>query len=343
MNQRQGVLSSLAISLQRRSLPAAATFISVILGAVLYLMFAPRQYQGTVRLILDEEQTSVSELGQDISKVSNYVPGVYSPLAERAELITSKQVLNRAISLVYGNDPDPEETPSLKGLPQKIKVKIIPATNILEVQYEHQDPEIAAKFVDALAEAMVEKTKEGIRTEARSLREFLEYEVAQQLEKASNAEASENRYREQNRLVSLTNQIENLVNSIDNLENQEHILLAQVQENKARIRQLQQIVKIDSTENAYVGSRVGQDRELQQLRTKLETLEARLANSRSYLTDRNPTLIALQEQRDEVARLYQQKLSRVAGNGGTVASNSIADDQLSQDSISVVLTNSVKG
>ncbi len=338
MNQRQGVLSSLAISLQRRSLPAAATFISVILGAVLYLMFAPRQYQGTVRLILDEKQTSVSELGQDLTRVSNYVPGEYSPLADRAELIKSKQVLNRAISLVYGNNTAPEKLPTLKQLRQEIKVKIIPATNILELQYEHQDPKIAAKFVDALAEAIIEKSKQDIRAEARSLREFLEYEVARKQEKAGNAEASENRYREQNRLVSLDSQTDNLVNSIDNLENQEQTLQAQIQENQAKIRQLQQIVSIDSTENAYVGSRVGQDRELQQLRTELETLEAKLASSRSYLTERNPILIALQEERDEVARLYQQKLSRVAGNRSQVRPGSIADDQLSQDSISQLVT-----
>ncbi len=338
MNQRQGALSSLALSLQRRSLPAAATFTSVILGALLYLIFAPRQYQGMVRLILDDQQASVSQIGQELTRVSNYVPGAYSPLADRAELIKSKQILNRAISMVYGNNPDPEKLPSLQELRQKIKIKIIPATNILEIEYQHQDPEIAAKFVNVLAEATIEKSKQDIRVEAKSLREFLEYEVARQQEKASNAEAAENRYRERNLLVSLNSQTDNLVNSIDNLENQEATLQAQIRENQARINQLQQIVSIDSTENAYVGGRVGQDRELQQLRTQLETLEAELASSRSYLTDNNPMLIALQEERDEVARLYKQKLSRVAGNGNALLPNSVADDQLSQDSIAQLVT-----
>ncbi|MGF1540916.1 MAG: GumC family protein [Pleurocapsa sp.] len=338
MNQRQGVLSSLALSLQRRSLPAAATFTSVILGAVLYLIFAPRQYSGLVRLILDDKQASVSQIGQELTRVSNYVPGAYSPLADRAELIKSRQILERAISLVYGNNPNPEEVPSLKELRQKIKIKLIPATNILEVEYEHEDPEIAAKFVNALAEATIEKNKQDIRVEAKSLKEFLEYEVARQEEKATKAEALENRYREQNRLVSLDSQTDNLVNSIDNLENQEATLQAQIRENQARINRLQQLVSIDSAENAYVGSRVGQDRELQQLRTQLETLESQLASSRSYLTDNNPMLIALEEERDEVARLYEQKLGRVAGNGGTVLPNTVADDQLSQDSIAQLVT-----
>jgi polysaccharide biosynthesis transport protein len=338
MNEKQGVFSSLSLSLQRRSLPATATFTSVILGALLYLIFAPRQYQGMVRLILDDQQASVSQIGQELTKVSNYIPGEYSPLADRAELLKSKQILDSAISMVYGNNSDPKEIPSLTELRREIKIKIIPATNILEVEYEHQDPEIAAKFVNSLAEATIEKNKQDIRVEAKSLREFLEYEVARQQEKATQAEASENRYRERNRLVSLNSQTDNLVNSIGNLESQEATLQAQIRENQARVSQLQKLVSIDSAESAYVGGRVGQDRELQQLRSQLENLESQLASSRSRFTNNNPQLIAIQEERDEVARLYEQKLSRVAGDGGAVVPGIVADDQLSQDSIAQLVT-----
>ena len=49
--------------LQRRSLPAIATFAAVITGAVYYLNVTPRIYETSARLILDYKFASVSELG----------------------------------------------------------------------------------------------------------------------------------------------------------------------------------------------------------------------------------------------------------------------------------------
>jgi capsular exopolysaccharide synthesis family protein len=334
MNQGQDILPSVALALQRRLFPATATFISVILGAVLYLLFAPRHYEGTAKLILNNKQTNVSQLGQDLTKNSNYVPGEYSPLADRAELIKSKAVLQRAIALVYGNSElDKETQPTVKELNKALKVKLIPATSILEIHYEHEDPQITAKLTNAVAEAMIEKSKQDIRSEAQSLREFLEFEVNRQQVKVKEAEASENEYREKNGLVSLDNQTDNLVNSINYLENQEHNLLAQIEQNRQQVTQLQQTINVDSSESAYIGGRVGQDKELQKLRSQLETLDAKIASSQTKLTDNNPVLISLKEERDEVAKLYQQKLNRVSGDRAIAPSN-IAGDELSQDLVS---------
>jgi len=40
--------------------PAIATFISVICGALAYLVVTPRLYEAKVRLILDDKQVSIS-------------------------------------------------------------------------------------------------------------------------------------------------------------------------------------------------------------------------------------------------------------------------------------------
>jgi capsular exopolysaccharide synthesis family protein len=243
--------------------------------------------------------------------------------------------LQPSIEKVYGTAKEAsQERPTINDLREELEVKLLPATNILEISYENSDPEIAINLINTIAQTMVEKTKENIRSEAKSLREFLETEVAQQRKVVAQTETAENQYRQENGLVSVDNQTNNLVNSIDKLEDQEQTLLAQIKEKKSQVEQLQRTVNVDSAENAYVGGRIGQDRELEELRAKLEQLEAKLASANSYLTEQNPTYISLKEERDSVRSLYQEKLSRVLSSNQTVSPGNIAGDELSQDLIS---------
>ena len=93
-------ISSLLKVLKRRSLPATATFVSVIGGSVIYLAVTPRLYETSGRLILDEKQVSVSQLGRELSQVPLTTPGGSNPLATQAELIKSQQVLQKAIAKI---------------------------------------------------------------------------------------------------------------------------------------------------------------------------------------------------------------------------------------------------
>jgi capsular exopolysaccharide synthesis family protein len=337
-------VSSLTSVFLRHRLPALATFASVLGAALAYVIFTPPRYEATARLMLDEKQVSVSNLGRDLTKLPESTPGGPGPIATQAELVKSQKVLGRAIATVFpngGNNPEAQQ--SLDQLGKRLKVKIIPATNILQLQYQDRDPQMSARLLNGVAQAMVEEDVDSIRAEARSVREFLEAEVPKQRQELEQLEARENLYRKNSGVVSLPEQTKSMVDSLSQIEDQERTLSAQLRQIVTQNSLLQQVTDAGALQRAYAAVRAGQDEELKSLRVKLGDLEAKVIDARSRLGDKNPDLLALVEQRDSTRRLYSQRLARIIPNPQSVPSKNIASDELSQTLTSRLITSEIEG
>lgn len=325
-------ISSLPSVLKRHRWPAIATFASVIAASIAYLVSAPPLYKVTTRLMLDDKKVSVSELGRDLSQLPSGTPGGPSPIANQAELVRSQRVLKRAVGKIFPQGADSSQGKLVtKELSKGLKVKIVPATNILEISYQGRDAALATRLLNAVSQTMVQESTEAIRSEAKSVREFLELEVPKQRTAAEAAEAAENRYRQTSGIISFEEQTKSLVESLATLEDQERVLSAQLQEAKAEVNALQQITDSTTLKNAYAAGRIGQDEELKDLRTKLADLDTKLVNQRSRFTDNNPAIISLVRERDALRAIYNKKLSRVLPKNQTVSPANIASDELSQN------------
>jgi capsular exopolysaccharide synthesis family protein len=324
-------ISSLPSVLKRHRWPALATFASVIGASIAYLVVTPPVYKVTARLMLDDKQVSVSELGRDLSQVSAGTPGGPSPIANQAELVKSQRVLKQAVDKVFPKEVgSPKSKKTITALGKGLKVKIVPATNILEMSYQDADPALATRLINAVSEVMVEESTEAIRSEAKAVREFLENEVPKRRVAAGAAEGAETRYRQQSGLISFEEQTKSLVSSLATLEDQERILSAQLQEARSRSNELQQITKSSTLPNAYAAGRVGQDKELTDLRVKLADLDGQLAKARSRFTDDNPAIVSMLQQRDSLVALYNAKVARLLPTNQSIPSANIASDELSQ-------------
>jgi capsular exopolysaccharide synthesis family protein len=336
-------ISSLASVLKRRRWSVLATFAAVVGTSIIYLTFTPPVYQITARLMLDEKKVSISELGRDLSRISAATPGGPSPMANQAELVRSQRILTRAVNKVVPQGTDSSERKlTTKKLKKSLKVKIVPATNILELSYQDRNPTLATKLLNAVSQTMVEENTEALRSEAKAVREFLEREVPKKRMAAEAAETIENQYRQASRIISFEDQTKSLIESLGTLENQEIALSAQLQETKARVKELQRITDNNTPPNAYTAGRIGQDQELKDLRNKLAELDAKLAQGRSRFTDANPVIVSLQKQQDELRDLYNEKASRLLSNNQTVPPANIASDELSQNFTSQYITSEVE-
>lgn len=325
-------LLSLASVLQRRAWPALATFASVIGASIAYLVVTPSVYEVKGRLILDEKQVSVSELGRDLSQLSSHTPGGSSPLATQAEFIKSQRVLKEALNeVVLSGKESSTSLPPVKEFRKTLKVKLIPATNILELSYENEEPKVAIALLNTLLEVMVEQSRESIRSEAKSVREFLEGAIPKQREKAEAAEAALNEYRQSSGLVSIEEQTKSLVATIAEIQKEESIVAAQFEEANKQFESLQQIAGFNTIQKAYAGGRIGQDEALKQLRERLAQLDADLANGKSRFTDKHPAVISLQKERDRVSELYDRELARLDPGQQNIPAADVTADKLSQD------------
>ncbi|MBW4480165.1 MAG: polysaccharide biosynthesis tyrosine autokinase [Tolypothrix brevis GSE-NOS-MK-07-07A] len=330
-------ISSLLAVLKRRALPALVTFTAVIGGAFAYLTVTPRLYEASARLIQDDRRVSVSELGRDLTQVSSGTPGGPSPLANQAELVKSQRVLEQAMAIASAKSTSKITSVELK---KGLGVKIVPATNILELSYKSKDPELAAQLLNAVSQAMIEENTKTISSEATKVREFLESsEIPNARKRLATAERNESQYRYTSGIISFEAQSKSAVDSLATLEDQERSLTAQLQEAKGRDASLRQITDAKSLDKAYASVRGGQDEQLKTLRAKLTELNTKLIEARLRLTEDHPTVIALLEQRDQVNKLYTKQLVRVSPASSLVATNSVAGDEISQDLTSKFLAN----
>jgi len=331
--------SSIPSIFRRHLLPAGMTFASVIVGGLAYLTFTPRLYETSARLSIDDRQVSVSNLGRDLARLPDSAPGGSNPLATQAELVKSQRVLTRAIAKVAANGN--QNIPTVDQLANGLRVQIVPATSILQLSYRGKDSQMVAVSLNAVMASIVEESSETIRVGARSVRKFLEAEVAKQRVLLEWAEKAENRYRQENALVSVESQTNELVQNLGEAENQERELSARLQEATSRNVSLQQVIGAGSLKNAYASVRIGQDEELRALRTKLDDLETRVIEGRIRLTAQNPRLVLLVEQRDQIRKLYKNKLSRIL-SGKQLPPRNVAGDALSQELNSKSITNNIE-
>ncbi|MCF2149955.1 polysaccharide biosynthesis tyrosine autokinase [Desmonostoc muscorum LEGE 12446] len=332
-------VSSLVVVLKRRSLPALAMFVAVIGGAVAYLVLAPSLYRASAQLILDDKRVSISELGRDLTQVPVGVPGGPSPLAEQAELVKSLPILERSLAKVF---PVSQSKLTTKKFSKGLRVKLVPATNILVISYQAQDPILAAKLVNAVSQTMVEESAEQIRKEAANVRKFLQKEVPFARQRLQQAEAMENRYKQASGLISFADQSKSLVDSLATLEDEERTLVAQLQETRSRDASLRKITTTRNLTNAYASVRGGQDEQLQKLRTKLADLQTQIATVRLRFTENHPSLILLLQQQQALSTLYNRELARLSPRNPAISPNHVASDPLSQDLTSELIGNEIE-
>lgn len=331
----------LASVLKRRFLPAIATFGATLIASAAYLWTVESEYIASARLIVDERSVSISELGQELTASRTDPPGDANPLATESELVKSQRVIEKALTLL-AEDGKAIDQLEPRAISKGLSVKIIPATNILEVSYRTNQPAQAADILNAILRAMVADSAEAIRSEASSVRTFLEAEVPKLQSRLAEAESAESEYRQQNRLVAPEQQAVKLIESLSALEETENQLSAQLQGAVTRDRQLQQLTDVSSLSQAYAAVRVGQNSELQDLRQQLLVLETQVIDSQSRLGDQHPDLLALLEQRDQTRALYSQQVALQAANTAGIAPENIAADDLSQDLLSQLILGDVE-
>ena len=321
----------------RWRLPALATFMAVMAGAIGYLVFAPSIYEATVKILVDNKQLSVSELGRELTEKPELLNA--NPIATQAELAKSERILNRALtqaSLQGLND-----LPQVDQFRKDLKVTILPDTGILGMTYRSKDPKLAFGLLNLVSQLMVQENASTNRSAVTSLRKFLEAEVPKKRRQLMEIEAAESNYKRSSGVVSLTNQTDALVSSLSELQNQERLLAAQIREARARDVSLRGLTNTKSIKKTFEAVRVGQDEGLKALRTKLAELEALVVTNRSRLGDSHPDLLAAVEQRDAVKAQYVKQLSRITK---TVSKNPDNGDssELSQDLASKLIVNEVE-
>jgi len=178
LDERQGEITRLLQVIVKRWLLVVAVSVAGVVAAAIWTYYTPRQYSSSVNIQIDPQETILpyKEMYAAVTPDPRY-------LGTQAEVIKS-EALSRRTVMTLGLAKDPEEAARMaRGFTFNIGVSPKEGTQIVKVSYRSEDPQFAARAVNALAEDYVKYSFEVKRESSEQARDFLQEELSKQRKK----------------------------------------------------------------------------------------------------------------------------------------------------------------
>jgi capsular exopolysaccharide synthesis family protein len=261
-----------------------------------------RIYESSGELIFDASNR-ISRLtgvaGDQISSISD-------PLATQAQIIRSQGVIKRAIAQLESADP-PIKNLSREEIVENLTVQPIRSTYVIRISFRTDDPELAAKVVNALMNAYISQDLDSTRSTTRAAREF----IAQQLPKVEaeleQAELNLQKFRDQNGIINLATEAEAATNRVSDLESQitevKSLLASATTEAEDLVNQIG-----IPREQALVLARLSQSEGVQKILSEAQKIEEQLVVQKTLYKSSHPLIMRLERQQEELQSLLADRI-----------------------------------
>ncbi|BAY61782.1 Fis family transcriptional regulator [Calothrix brevissima NIES-22] len=236
-----------------------------------------------------------------------------NPISTQVEVISSPPLLEKVINKLELTNEKGEPL-TVEELQEKLTLKIIGGTDVLEITYQSNDPKQAAAVVNALMNVYVDNDISTNREEAEATRKFMERQLPQTQAAVNYAEAVLRKFREQNNIVDLAEETKTSVGVITGIDNEINAVKAQLADLVAQRNQLSQQLGL-TTQQAIAVTTLSQSPAVQGILSQLQELERQLANERSRFTDDNPIIVSLEAKKDNLNNLLQLQIAKTVGLG----------------------------
>jgi capsular exopolysaccharide synthesis family protein len=314
--------------LQRRWMTAVGVFGVVFSLALLYALSTKPTYTAQASLLIKTSRTSsLTGLGEDLGRLESLVQD-NSPVDTQAKIVTSVPVLQETItSLSLKNDEG--EPLKVEDLQKKLKVEGVKGTDVLEVSYTHQDPQLAAKVINKIVEEYTKQNIQANREEAISAGKFMLQQLPKTEEAVQKAELALRRFKERNKIIVLQEEATAAVNTISKLEDEIAQAQAQLVDVNARLEKLQTQARVNSQE-AVLAVDVSQVPGTQKVLTELQEAQSELTVARTRYQPGHPTVANLEEKVSALRSLLQERVGQVAGNNQPVSTANLQMGEVRQ-------------
>lgn len=295
--------------LKRRWVPATATFVAVVTLAVLKSLFTPDIYEAQVKLLIKGKDRTLELAGLDDN--TGEIQGLTKesdPLITEGEIVRSRPIVEKLIKeLNLRND----EGKLLKydDFVKEISVEPIIATDILEVKFASQDPELAASVANKISELYLEDHNLNSRSQTAAANKFISQQLPQVEADMKKAEAELSNFKYENGISSLREETSANIGSISRIDNEIDDVESQLDNVNASFQQLQAQLNMDWQEAAAVSS-LSDSTAVQGVLERLQEVKVTLAQQRNYLSEDAPQIITLREQEADLNALLEQEIAR---------------------------------
>jgi len=198
----------------------------------------------------------------------------------------------------------------------RLSVTPIPGTDILQVAYASEDPELAANVVNTLMDVYIQNDIQINRSAAVSAQEFINSQLPESESQVSFAESALLRFKERNNIVDLGEESRNTVAELSRLDNSLTELQSQMADSAARSGKIQQKLRLNPQE-AYAVGLVSESPGVQEALVQLQTVQSELSVARTRYEEAHPEITNIRSQEAALVELLQNRIAISLGEDQT--------------------------
>lgn len=324
--------------LKRRWLSAAIVAAIGTCGAAIFAKSGDPVYRAQGSLFFQRDRsTSLTGIGQGIGDLGTVSRS--DPLQNQATVVQSLSVLEKVVDTLELETDDGDPFPADK-LRFGLAVIRQGNTDILHVSYQHAEPEHAAKVVNAVMAAYIERNIAINRSEATAAREFVQGQIPAAKTEVRTAAEALRQFQLQHQIVDLESEAGNAVNAISSLSEEIDALEADLAEASTRDNELRQLLGTPLTQAQQVDT-LADSPGVQGVIGNLQDVQVALAQQQSQFTENHPTVANLKRQEAALQSLLRQRVAETLVNDELIAPQpqELSPGTLQMSSLNRSLTN----
>ncbi|KLO20844.1 sugar tyrosine-protein kinase [Marinitoga sp. 1197] len=294
-----------------------ATVVITVALTILYLFLTTPIYEASVTLKIESQQSS------SISDIfSSQLTSSRPEISTEVELIKSRTNIEKVIddlNLVeyFKNKTDDEKTKKeinkyniIKTLSEMITVSPVKDTNIVKISVQSDDPEMAKKIANKLAEVYNEFLKTLSKNEYTVKREFIEKQIPKVENDLKAAEEKIRKFKEENKVFLLDEEAKNILSFTLEYDKQINSYNLQLEETKAKVRAFNDLLKkVD--EKIISSETISTNPFINQLKSKLINYKVELAGLTNIYSETDPKVKEIKDKIAETEKLLKEQVTKI--------------------------------
>ena len=144
----------------------AVSFLAIFLGSIVAAFLLPKQYQAEMKILVKRERVEPTLTSDKTTVIDSRSEVSEEQVQSEVELLRSRDLLENVVKACglapsANRQNDREQSVSLaravRNLEKKLQVEPLKKTNLINVTYQSQDPELAARVLNTLSSLYLEK------------------------------------------------------------------------------------------------------------------------------------------------------------------------------------------
>ena len=322
--------------LRRHWLATAGVFFSVVMLVVALAFLQKPTYEAKAKLILKKSTSTsaITGLGKEIGQLDP-LSQEGNPLDTETEILRSVPVVSQTIEILNLTDKKSNILTYNQFLKQ-LRVSQVAEADILQISYQHQDPEKAAQIVNTLIDIYLESNKIVNRAEAKAAREFIEKQLPEAEKKVIKSESQQRNFKEENKIFALDTEANSAIEKLTQLETEISQAKSQLADTNSQLRALQQQLGVNLSQAITLTS-LSQSAGVQAALRELQQLESQLARERTRFSPANPTITNLENQVAALRKVLNERISQVITQQHSAFTDNLESGDLQQQTTAELL------